>query len=77
MTLLNFFVQQKEANDPKNSMSIHLESGNLFYNFNTQKSFYDFLLNQQDEILTMMKLKSSLNILTKIQNICFTGLIPI
>ena len=31
----------------ENSMSIHLESGNLFCdNFNTQESFYDFLLNQ-------------------------------
>ena len=34
----------------ENSMSIHLESGNLFYdNFNTQENLYDFLLNQQDE----------------------------
>ena len=61
----------------KNSMSIHLESGNLFYNFNTQKSFYDFLLNQQDEILIMMKLTSSIHILKKMQNNYFTALIPI
>ena len=34
----------------ENSISIHLETGNIFYdNFNTQESFYDFLLNQQNE----------------------------
>ena len=34
----------------ENSMSIHLESENLFYdNFDTQENFYDFLLNQQDQ----------------------------
>ena len=34
----------------ENSKSIHLESGNLFYdNFNMRENFYDFLLNQQDQ----------------------------
>ena len=33
-----------------NSLSIHLESGNIFYqNFNTNENFYSFLLAQQDE----------------------------
>ena len=42
----------------ENSTSIHLESGNLFYdNFNTQESFYDFLLNQQDENKVIIKKK--------------------
>ena len=33
-----------------NSLSIHIESGNIFYhNFNTNEHFYGFLLAQQDE----------------------------
>ena len=33
-----------------NSLSIHIESGNIFYqNFNTNENFYSFLLPQQDE----------------------------
>ena len=33
-----------------NSLSIHIESGNIFYqNFNTNENFYSFLLTQQDE----------------------------
>ena len=33
-----------------NSPSIHIESGNIFYqNFNTNKIFYSYLLAQQDE----------------------------
>ena len=41
-------------------MSIHLESGNLFYdNLNTKESFYDFLLNQQDENKLIIKKKIS------------------
>ena len=33
-----------------NSLSIHIESGNMFYrNFNTNENFYSFLLAQQDE----------------------------
>ena len=40
-------------------MLIHLESGNLFYNnFNTQESFYDFLLNQQGENELIIKKKN-------------------
>ena len=32
------------------SVSIHVEAGDAFYNnFNTNESFYDFLLAQQDE----------------------------
>ena len=43
-------------------MSIHLERRNLFYdNFNTQESFYDFLLNQQDENKQIIKKKISYN----------------
>ena len=33
-----------------NSLSVHIESGNIFYqNFNTNENFYSFLLAQQDE----------------------------
>ena len=33
-----------------NSLSIHIESGNILYqNFNTNENFYNFLLAQQDE----------------------------
>ena len=33
-----------------NSLSIHIETGNIFYqNFNTNKNFYSFLLAQQDQ----------------------------
>ena len=33
-----------------NSLSIHIESGDIFYNdFNTKENFYNFLLVQQDE----------------------------
>ena len=33
-----------------NSLSIHIETGNIFYkNFNTNKNFYSFLLARQDE----------------------------
>ena len=42
----------------ENSMSIHLVTGNLFYDhFNTQESFYDYLLNQQDENKQIIKKK--------------------
>ena len=35
---------------PNNSLSIHIGSGNIFYqNFNTKENFYNFLLAQQDE----------------------------
>ena len=34
----------------KNMLSIHVETENIFYdNYNTNKSIYTFLLNQQDE----------------------------
>ena len=33
-----------------NSLSIHIVSGDIFYdNFNTNENFYSFLLTQQDE----------------------------
>lgn len=38
-----------------NSLSIHVESGNTFYqNFNTNENFYSFLLAQQDETKTII-----------------------
>ena len=41
-------------------MSIHLQSGNLFYdNFNTQENCYDFLLNQQDKKKVIIKKKTA------------------
>ena len=34
----------------ENMLSIHIETGNIFYeNINTSESIYDFLLRQQDE----------------------------
>ena len=33
-----------------NSLSIHIETGDIFYNnFNTKENFYRFLIAQQDE----------------------------
>ena len=38
-----------------NSLSIHVESGNIFYqNFNTNENFYSFLMTQQDETKTII-----------------------
>ena len=38
-----------------NSLSIHIESGNIFYqNFNTNENFYSFLLAQQDETIEII-----------------------
>ena len=46
----------------ENSMSIHLEHGNLFYdNVNTQESVNDFLLIQQDENTQIKNRKISYN----------------
>ena len=51
----------------ENSLSIHLEPGNIFYNnLNTQESFYDFLLNQQDQNKEVMKKKISFSASFKI-----------
>ena len=48
-------------------MSIHLESGNLSYdNFSTQKSFYGFLLNQQDKTKLIINKKYCITKLLKI-----------
>ena len=36
-----------------NRLSIHVESGNIFYqNFNTDKNFYNFLMAQQNQQAT-------------------------
>ena len=44
----------------ENSLSIHLEMGNIFYDkFNIQEKFYDFLLNQQDQNKEIIKKKIS------------------
>ena len=41
------YSMQGEQMLQENSMSIYLDTRNLFYdNFNTQESFYDFILNQ-------------------------------
>ena len=38
-----------------NSLSIHIESGDIFYdNFNTNENFYGFVLAQQDESKQVM-----------------------
>ena len=43
-----------------NSLSIHIESGNIFYqNFNTNENFYNFLLAQQDETKAIVPKKIS------------------
>ena len=44
----------------ENSISIHLEKENIFDdNFNTQESFYNFLLNQQHQNKEILKIKIS------------------
>ena len=46
-----FLVSDKGQNImTNNNLSIHVESGNIFYqNFNTNENFYHFLIAQQDE----------------------------
>ena len=40
-----------------NSLSIHIETGDIFYNdFNTKENFYKFLLVQQDELKQFIKI---------------------
>ena len=40
----------------ENILSIHLETGNIFYDiFNTQESFYDFLLLYGDKFLRFLR----------------------
>ena len=54
------FSSKGEQIMQENSTSIHLKSGNLFHdNLNTRESFYDFLLNQQDENIVIIKKKIS------------------
>ena len=39
-----------------NSLSIHIETGNIFYqNFNTNENFCSFLLAQQDETKAIIR----------------------
>ena len=47
---ISFLSSETGQNIMKNnSLSIHMESGNIFYqNFNTNEHFYSFLLAQQD-----------------------------
>ena len=57
----------------ENSISIHLERGNLFYdNFNNQESFYTFLLNQQDKNKKIIKKKYRIAIRLKLFTSIFT-----
>ena len=46
-----FLISETGQNIMKNnSLTLHIESGNIFYqNFNTNENFYNFLLAQQDE----------------------------
>ena len=46
-----FFVSDEGQNImTNNNLSIHVESGNIFYhNFNTNENFYSFLIAQKDE----------------------------
>ena len=45
-----FLMSDKGQKTMTNSLSIHIESGNIFYqNFNTNENFYRFVLAQQDE----------------------------
>ena len=49
--IMNYIISDTSQNMmKKNSPSIHIESGDIFYNdFNTKENFYNFLLAQQDE----------------------------
>ena len=51
-----FLVSDKGQNVmTNNSLSIHVESGNIFYqNFNTDENFYSFLTAQQDATKAMI-----------------------
>ena len=57
--LIAFICSEKgEETMQDNSLSIHVETGNVFYdNFNTNESFNDFLLVQQDENKQIIKTK--------------------
>ena len=45
-----------------NNFSIHVESGNMFYqNFNTNENFYSFLIAQQDETTAIIPKRISYN----------------
>ena len=45
-----------------NNFSIHVESGNMFYqNFNTNENFYSFLIAQQDETRSIIPKRISYN----------------
>ena len=50
MNLFNFCSDRDQNIMTINSLSIHIESGVIFYqNFNTNENFHSFLLAQQDE----------------------------
>ena len=57
--LIAFICSEKgEETMQYNSLSIHVETGNAFYdNFNTNESFNEFLLVQQDENKQIIKKK--------------------
>ena len=59
--LIDFICHGKgEEMMQENSLSIHVEIGNIFYNnFNTNESFYDFLLAKQDEDKQLIKKRIS------------------
>ena len=59
--LIDFICYEKgEEIMQENSFSIHVEIGNIFCdNFNTNESFYDFLLAQQDEDKQIIKKRIS------------------
>ena len=48
---ITFLLSNQEQNlMANNSLSIHIESGDIFYeNFNTGENFYNFILAQQDD----------------------------
>ena len=58
---INFIWSEKgEEILNSNSLSIHTETGDTFYdNFNINENFYDFLLAQQDETKKIIKKKIS------------------
>ena len=65
----------------ENMLSIHIETGNIFYHdYNTGKSIYEFLMRQQDNTKKKKKLNKKINLIflqTQILNICSINLITI
>ena len=49
-----------------NNLSIHIETGDIFYNdFNTKENFYSFLLGQQDKLKQFILKRISIIISSK------------